>query len=172
MAVGCAAMTTFNKKYPNLSPLEVAVESNVEMIARDGVILRADVYHPKGSEKYPALVCRTPYQKLTPRYVETATDLAARGYCVVMQDFRGRYASDGDYEWMWRERTETHDTEDGYDTVEWAAKLEWSDGRVGMGALERKLGDLDDAGFTTAESGVNTRKWNLAKHPRHQFRNF
>jgi hypothetical protein len=32
---------------------------------------------------------------------------------------------------MWRERTETHDSEDGYDTIEWAAKLPWSDGRVG-----------------------------------------
>lgn len=124
-------MTTSDKKYPNSSPLEVVVESNQELTTRDGVILRADVYHPVGNEKYPALVCRTPYHKLTPRYVETATDLAARGYCVVMQDFRGRYASDGDYEWMWRERTETHDTPDGYDTIEWAAKLEWSDGRVG-----------------------------------------
>ncbi|MGA0275596.1 MAG: CocE/NonD family hydrolase [Dehalococcoidia bacterium] len=123
-------MTT-NKKYPAINPLYVAVESNVEMTTRDGVVLRADVYHPTDGNKYPALVCRTPYQKLTPRYVETATDLASRGYCVVMQDFRGRYASDGEYEWMWRERTETHDTQDGYDTVEWVAKLEWCDGRVG-----------------------------------------
>ena len=126
-----SAMTTSNKKYPNTSPLEVVAESNLEMVTRDGVTLRADVYHPTDNKRYPALVCRTPYQKLTPRYIEAATDLAARGYCVVMQDFRGRYASDGDYEWMWRERTETHDTPDGYDTIEWAAKLEWSDGRVG-----------------------------------------
>ena len=124
-------MTSSDKKYPNSFPLEVAVESNLELTTRDGVVLRADIYHPVGGSQYPALVCRTPYQKLTPRYVETATDLAARGYCVVIQDFRGRYASDGDYEWMWRERTETHDTPDGYDTIEWAAKLEWSDGRVG-----------------------------------------
>ena len=124
-------MTSSDKKYPNYFPLEVAVESNLELTTRDGVVLRADIYHPVGGSQYPALVCRTPYQKLTPRYVETATDLAARGYCVVIQDFRGRYASDGDYEWMWRERTETHDTPDGYDTIEWAAKLEWSDGRVG-----------------------------------------
>ena len=124
-------MTKSSKKYPHTTPHEVTVESNLEMVARDGVILRSDIYHPSDGNKYPALVCRTPYQKLTPRYVETATDLASRGYCVVMQDFRGRYASDGDYEWMWRERTETHDTEDGYDTIEWAARLEWSDGRVG-----------------------------------------
>ena len=124
-------MSTSDKKYPNTNPLEIVVESDQEMVARDGVTLRADVYHPTGDGKYPALVCRTPYQKQTPRYIEIATDLAQRGYCIVVQDFRGRYASDGDYEWMWRERTETHDTGDGYDTIEWAARLPWSDGRVG-----------------------------------------
>ena len=124
-------MAECDKKYPNLSPIPIVVEANVDMAARDGVIMRADVYHPTDDNRYPVLVCRTPYQKLTPRYVEIATDLAQRGYCVVVQDFRGRYASEGDYQWMWRERTETHDSEDGYDTIEWAAKLPWSDGRVG-----------------------------------------
>jgi putative CocE/NonD family hydrolase len=57
--------------------------------------------------------------------------MAARGYTVVVQDHRGRYASDGEYAWMFRDWTETHDAEDGYDSVEWAAKLPWSDGRVG-----------------------------------------
>lgn len=124
-------MAECDKKYPNLSPIPIVVEANMDMTARDGVILRADVYHPTDDNRYPVLVCRTPYQKLTPRYVEIATDLAQRGYCVVVQDFRGRYASEGDYRWMWRERTETHDSEDGYDTIEWVAKLPWSDGRVG-----------------------------------------
>ena len=124
-------MAECDKKYPNLSPIPIVIEANMDMAARDGVILRADVYHPTDDNRYPVLVCRTPYQKLTPRYVEIATDLAQRGYCVVVQDFRGRYASEGDYQWMWRERTETHDSEDGYDTIEWAAKLPWSDGRVG-----------------------------------------
>ena len=126
-----AQLTSPDKKYPNNKQLEVVVESNIELTTRDGVILRADVYHPIDNQVYPSLVCRTPYNKQLPRYIETATDLAKRGYCVVVQDFRGRYASDGDYYWMWRERSETHDTEDGYDTIEWAARLEWSDGRVG-----------------------------------------
>jgi hypothetical protein len=166
-------MTTSDKKYPNTSPLQVTTESNLEMVARDGVILRADVYHPVDNGRYPTLVCRTPYQKLTPRYIEVATDLAGRGYTVVMQDFRGRYASDGDYEWMWRERTETHDTSDGYDAIEWAAKLEWSDGRVGtLGALERQLGDLDDARLAATESGLDSRKRYFAKHSRYQLRDF
>ena len=86
---------------------EVAVESNVEAVMRDGTILRADVYHPDDGGQYPSLLCRTPYQKLTPRYVDLAMSLAARGYSAIVQDQRGRYASDGEYRWMWRHRDET-----------------------------------------------------------------
>ncbi len=110
---------------------EVAVESNVDVVMRDGTILRADVYHPDDSDQYPSLLCRTPYQKLTPRYVDLATTLAARGYTAIVQDQRGRYASDGEYLWMWRHRDETTEADDGYDTCEWASALPWSDGRVG-----------------------------------------
>jgi putative CocE/NonD family hydrolase len=111
--------------------MAVVAEPNMECEARDGVLLRADVYHPQDGGKYPVLLCRTPYNKLTPRYVSDARAMAARGYTVVVQDHRGRYASDGEYAWMFRDWTETHDAEDGYDSVEWAAKLPWSDGRVG-----------------------------------------
>lgn len=109
----------------------LTVEENMECVARDGVKLRADVYHPQDGGKYPVLLCRTPYNKLTPRYVADAKALATRGYTVVVQDHRGRYASDGEFAWMFRDKSETHDVEDGYDSCEWAAKLEWSDGRVG-----------------------------------------
>jgi|TARA_B100001971_G_C18241066_1_gene570960 putative CocE/NonD family hydrolase len=120
-----------NKQYPIKNPIPTKIERNFECVARDGVILRSDVYHPDEKSKFPVLVCRTPYNKLTDRYVKTARDLASRGYCVVVQDFRGRYASDGEYLWMWRERTETFDALDGFDTIEWASTLPWSDGRVG-----------------------------------------
>ncbi|MDA0233278.1 MAG: CocE/NonD family hydrolase, partial [Chloroflexi bacterium] len=109
----------------------VIVEPDMECAVRDGVVLRVDVYHPQDGGEYPVLLCRTPYNKLMQRYVNDARAMASRGYTVVVQDHRGRYASDGDFTWMFRDRTETHDAEDGYDTVEWAAKLRWSDGRVG-----------------------------------------
>jgi putative CocE/NonD family hydrolase len=112
-------------------PCKVSVETNVEAIMRDGTILRADVYRPADDQKYPVLLCRTPYQKLTPRYVDHATTLAGRGYTAIVQDQRGRYASDGEYRWMFRPRHETFDVEDGFDSCEWAAALPWSDGRVG-----------------------------------------
>lgn len=112
-------------------PLPVVVERDVECVCRDGTILRADIYHPADGQRYPTLINRTPYGKPEPRYVADARAVAARGYTMIVQDQRGRYASDGEYRWMFRERSETTDVEDGYDAAEWAARLEWSDGRIG-----------------------------------------
>jgi putative CocE/NonD family hydrolase len=103
----------------------VQVERNVAVPMRDGVILRADVYRPDEPGTYPVLVQRTPYDKSGGKpdaYVKA-------GYIVVKQDARGRYASDGKWESFYR--ADTHDAEDGYDTVEWAARLPDSNGKVG-----------------------------------------
>ena len=104
--------------------LRVKTERNVPVKMRDGVILRADVHRPDRGGPYPVLVMRTPYGKggRFERYVKA-------GYIVVCQDARGRYDSEGKWESFLR--FETHDAEDGYDTVEWAAKLPESNGKVG-----------------------------------------
>ena len=114
-----------------MSKSEISIIRDAECETRDGTILRADIYHNPDIPPQPVLVCRTPYNKLLPRYQEHAIDIASGGYTVVVQDMRGRYASDGEYFWMWRDKHETADIEDGYDTIEWAAKLPQSDGRVG-----------------------------------------
>ena len=103
---------------------EVAFERNVAMKTRDGVTLYADVYLPKAEGRYPVLLQRTPYDKNH----ETGMGLqgAARGYVMIIQDVRGRYASEG--EWYVFE----HESDDGYDAVEWAAALPYSNGQVGM----------------------------------------
>jgi putative CocE/NonD family hydrolase len=103
----------------------VRVENNVPVPMRDGVVLRADVYRPDEPGPHPVLLLRTPYGKDGPKpdpYVKA-------GYIVVNQDARGRYASGGKFESFYR--FDTHDGEDGYDTVEWAAKLPDSTGKVG-----------------------------------------
>ncbi|HEV2863200.1 MAG TPA: CocE/NonD family hydrolase [Pyrinomonadaceae bacterium] len=103
---------------------EVAVENGVRVKMRDGVTLAADVYRPKGEGKYPVLVERTPYNRKGD--FAMAHELASHGYVIVLQDTRGRFDSGGEfYPFM-------HEAEDGYDTVEWAAALPQSDGRVGM----------------------------------------
>jgi len=103
---------------------EVVLEHNVAAKMRDGVTLRADIYRPRAEGKFPVLLERTPYDKTGER--EFGTKGAARGYVVVVQDTRGRYASEG--EWY----TFKNEANDGYDTVEWAAALPYADGKVGM----------------------------------------
>ena len=102
----------------------VLVDRSVEMKTRDGVILRADVYRPAAEGKYPVLLTRTPYDKNNGAAFGQMG--ALRGYMVVVQDVRGRYTSDGDW------YTFKNEPNDGFDTVEWAAALPHSDGRVGM----------------------------------------
>ena len=110
---------------------EVTIEHNVEAKMRDGVILRADVYRPKSAGKFPVILERTPYDKrelVQPGMygVDLGLVLAARGYVYILQDCRGRFASDGEWYAL------KHESEDGYDTVEWAAALPYSTGKVGM----------------------------------------
>ncbi|MEV0642378.1 CocE/NonD family hydrolase [Streptomyces sp. NPDC050619] len=108
--------------------MDVTVEHNAPATMRDGTVLRADVYRPATGGPYPVLLSRLPYGKSVPRFVALLDPLAlARsGFIVVMQDTRGRYASEGEWE-PW-----TYEADDGYDTVRWAAALPDSNGRVGM----------------------------------------
>jgi putative CocE/NonD family hydrolase len=103
---------------------EVDVSRDVPVRMRDGVVLRADVYRPRVAGALPALVQRTPYNKAV--YDAHARQYAAHGYLVVMQDVRGQFASQGTFDpWI-------HEGTDGYDTIEWAARLTGCDGKVGM----------------------------------------
>lgn len=103
---------------------QVIIERNVPMKTRDGVTLRADIYRPAGDGNFPVLLQRTPYNK--DGAATFAHKAAEHGFMVVVQDVRGRYTSDG--EWY----TFKHEINDGYDTVEWAAALPHSNGKVGM----------------------------------------
>ena len=103
---------------------EVTVERGVKAAMRDGVVLRADIYRPKQQGRFPVLLQRTPYNKSGG--AGFGYRAAASGYVVVIQDVRGRYTSDG--EW----RPFQHESQDGYDTVEWVASLPYSNGKVGM----------------------------------------
>jgi putative CocE/NonD family hydrolase len=103
--------------------ITVETERNVAVPMRDGVVLRADVHRPSEGGPYPVLVMRTPYGK-----GGGMNAFVKAGYIVVTQDARGRYESDG--KWESFVRFDTHDAEDGYDTVEWAARLPGANGKV------------------------------------------
>jgi putative CocE/NonD family hydrolase len=112
-----------------LGALSIAYDVPARM--RDGTTLYADVYTPEGAGPFPVLLMRTPYNKTAAQDTVYANPrwYAARGYIVAVQDVRGRWRSDG--EWY----PFAHEAEDGYDSVEWAARLPKSNGRVGMYGL-------------------------------------
>ncbi len=105
---------------------EVIAQRNVAMKTRDGVTLRADIYRPKSPEKFPVILIRTPYDKSVGGTVGPAYTIVPRGYVLIIQDVRGRFASEGEW-YPFR-----HEQSDGYDAVEWAAALPYADGKVGM----------------------------------------
>jgi putative CocE/NonD family hydrolase len=108
-------------------PYQVKAERNVPVKMRDGVILRGDILRPDAEGKFPVLLQRTPYRRSTWGYdIGFALHAASKGYVVFIQDVRGRFTSDG--EW----RPFIHESEDGYDTIEWIAAQPYSNGKVGM----------------------------------------
>lgn len=107
---------------------DVRIERNVLATMRDGTVLRADVFRPANEGRFPVLLCRAPYGKhvsLVVQQLDTLA-LAGNGFIVAIQDVRGRFASEGRWE-PW-----THEELDGYDSVQWAATLDGSNGSVGM----------------------------------------
>jgi putative CocE/NonD family hydrolase len=105
----------------------IEVEFDVVARMRDGTRLRANVYRPGGDGPWPVLLSRLPYGKDLGGVlgVLDPVQAARRGYLVVVQDTRGRFRSEGDWEPFVRE------PEDGFDTIAWAAGLPGSDGQVG-----------------------------------------
>ena len=106
---------------------DIVLENRVPVRMRDGVTLYADVYRPVGDGRYPVILSITPYStERFPTAYDAAVYFAQRGYVYVFQDVRGRHESDGVWEPFF------NDEKDGYDTIEWAARQRWSDGKVGM----------------------------------------
>ena len=113
---------------PNQKTYKVIYEPNVMVPMRDGTRLATDVFRPNGPGKFPVLVNRGPYGK--DQYIANPDHstwfFPAHGYIVLSQDCRARFGSEGDYY-----NPVFQEAADGYDTVEWAATQEWSNGRVG-----------------------------------------
>ena len=102
----------------------VQIEPGVRVKLRDGIQLVADIYRPIADGRFPVMLERTPYNRAGESAM--AHFLASNGYVVIIQDTRGRFDSEGEFYPF------KNESQDGYDTVEWAAGLGYSNGRVGM----------------------------------------
>src|SRR4028119_1497606 len=107
--------------------LNVKPKESASMLTRNGVRLDADIYRPDSGGEFPVLLMRQPYGRAIASTVVYAHPIwyATQGYIVVIQDVRGRGTSQGEF------RLFVSETEDGEDTVNWAAAPPGSSGQAG-----------------------------------------
>jgi putative CocE/NonD family hydrolase len=108
------------------------VDQKIMMPMRDGIRLATDVYRPRTDEKVPIIFSRTPYNfnswgdgKQRTRTAERALEAVKRGYAYVVQNERGRYFSEGEWDILGVPLT------DGYDAFTWMKNQSWSNGKIG-----------------------------------------
>ncbi len=110
------------------------VDRMVMVPMRDGVRLATEIYRPRNAQgPVPAVFWRTPYNfsplpepnlERPSALLKFGLDAIERGYAFVVQNERGKFFSEGDWEILGRPRT------DGYDALTWIADQPWSSGKV------------------------------------------
>lgn len=131
-------------------PCDILMEKDVPITLRDGTVIYTDIFRPADEEKHPALLAWSPYgkelggQMLDDVPMRAGVRLSAtsglekfegpdpaywvnHGYAIINPDSRGAYYSEGNLNY-WG----TQNSQDGYDTIEWAAAQPWSNGKIGM----------------------------------------
>src|SRR5438067_1627492 len=109
------------------------VDRKVMMPMPDGVRLATDIYRPKNATgQVPIIWVRTPYnfnfwdvRNGVPADMTAALTAVKRGYAYVVQNERGHFFSEGNYDILGPPRT------DGFNTVDWLTKQSWSNGKIG-----------------------------------------
>ncbi len=108
--------------------LDVRLEFGIKQEMRDGVRLSSDIYRPDAKGKFPVILTRSPYMTVEgfqKRFSEEAKFFAKHGYVFVIQDCRGKNDSEGTFHPFFDDPT------DGFDTLNWCVKQEWSNGELG-----------------------------------------
>ena len=112
---------------------EIAIiDEKVMMPMRDGIRLSSNIYRPRTDEKVPIIFSRTPYNfnswgdgKERTRTLNQAYEMVQKGYAYVVQNERGRYFSEGEWDILGVPLT------DGYDAFTWLSSQSWSNGKIG-----------------------------------------
>ncbi len=160
-ALSLALRSVRNAIWPNVqvtkAPGDIHVDWNVPVTVRDGTVLRANVFRPKGGALVPVIMSAHPYGKdRMPAKTRSGRGLnlqyrlvlqlhgttisewtsweapdpavwVAQGYAVVNADLRGGGTSEGTGDLF-----SNQEALDYYDLIEWAGVQSWSSGRVGL----------------------------------------
>jgi hypothetical protein len=136
LLIGIIFFTSFQIKaqtgiHEKLNEIAI-VDQKVMMPMRDGVRLATDIYRPKTDKPVPIIFSRTPYNfnswldgEERTRVLETAYNFVLKGYAYVVQNERGRYFSEGEWDILGVPLT------DGYDAFSWMKDQSWSNGKIG-----------------------------------------
>jgi predicted acyl esterase len=109
------------------------IERKVMLPMRDGVRLATDIYRPKNATgPVPTIFVKTPYnfnywdvRAGAPRDMTAVLAAVQRGYAYVLQNERGHFFSEGNYDILGPPTT------DGVDAIEWITSQPWSNGKLG-----------------------------------------
>jgi len=129
-------ISNFNLQAQNtvLQELEeiAIIDQKVMMPMRDGIRLATDIYRPKTDKKVPIIFSKTPYNfnswgdgKERTGTAKRALEAVKRGYAYVVQNERGRYFSEGEWDILGAPTT------DGFDAFTWMKNQSWSNGKIG-----------------------------------------
>src|SRR5579884_2065593 len=122
LGAACAFAQGPPKRPPGTSPVD---QLGVFVPMRDGINLAADIFLPRAGGRWPTILVRTPYSRKA-QPMQSYRYFRRHGYAVVIEDVRGRYASQGVLS------TTRQEGPDGRDTINWIAQQPLSDGQVAM----------------------------------------
>lgn len=146
------SIQVFGQEKSILNQLEevAIVDQKVMMPMRDGIRLATDIYRPKSDQPVPIVFSRTPYNfntygdgELRTRTLQTALSWVQKGYAYVVQNERGRFFSEGEWDILGTPLT------DSYDAFDWMSKQDWSNGKIGL------LGCSSTAEWQMAAASLN-----------------
>lgn len=146
LAAGCHAVLAAERPFRDVSPFDDFEVREETITMRDGVGLYALIAKPAETDApLPILLQRTPYDaqralraRSSPSFaVNVGDQFLGRDFVYVFQDIRGRFKSGGDFR-MYRaprgrfNTTETDESTDAWDTIDWLVDNVPSNGRVGV----------------------------------------
>ena len=113
-------------RLPRAETYDVLVERDIQVPMPDGVVLLADHYYPRGSNKLPTVLVRSPYGRGGIYGLLFARVFAERGFQALIQSCRGTFGSGGAFDLFRNERV------DGLATIKWLKAQDWFSGAFAM----------------------------------------